>query len=426
MEESRERIPVGSESEPYFSGLFVPREWSSPGGNLDRIMKMGRKYIDGSGIGGDDVLKASMLRVKSLEYAKDLGLRISESYSGGLIPIGASEKFKPDEMLKKAREVLPDIMIPETQTYYQYLRNPYFPVLMKFIYAQRGDYKFLIESEDQLEKMKRFFNSAELTDDGGGRESFNQREGLAEDFEAQQFIETPGDRYTSYRVLITGEGKIIASEMYYSEPKDSMPILQEESKGLGTIWSKSLFDYFVDSGSYSFLGSKAITSNRSRGGNGIVLDSNEYSKSLAMDDAVVLRDHGLDESKPLLPNEIKEQSRALARGFTGRAGLVMGIDWIQESGTGKYYFLEVNPGPGHEALRDTYSKLLENKTEEELEVIMEVLGFYLLAKNEEPSEGIMVEVVNMIERWEKEAEEIIENDDENLMANLQERADGIY
>jgi hypothetical protein len=295
------------------------------------------------------------------EHAERLGIQIVKSADisekpGGDEYVMASGIAMPTSAEIKA--AVPSIAIPSSETYEEFNEHPHFPILAKQVGASQGVNKYLLENPDQWERMKRYvtgvgpFRAVDETENPIPEPQRNQTRGYSYD----QFIETPGEHYTSYRVLVSATGEVMASSLHYSaETKDDeQPLTTPGSVHELDMIGASLSDYLTAPDSLVYLGARSVVSNRSKGGNGIVLDPTPESKPTSDKDKSVLRDHGLDEDKPQLPEIIREQSQALAQAFGKQQGIVLGIDWIQDKETGEFYFLELNAGPAPGAFADAH------------------------------------------------------------------------
>ena len=399
--------------------MAVPEDWASLSGNFNRISYRGGSYQEANKIFvPEDIYIIAMLRTKVLLFAKDRGMIIVPERTpyANLSMLGA--RFDPVEAFRKVQ--LPPVVarVPKQERYDRYQESPYFPVLLKGAYGHIGKDKYPIEGPEQLALVNNFFYRKYPIDCDPENYCWSIRQHLAASFYTQELIETPSDRYTSYRVLVTPEGEILASELFYSEPKDSMPTMQKEGKYVEA--GSSLLEYFEMVESPFYLAAKNVFSNRSQGGNGIVLDGNKYSRPPNEVEKKILTAHGLDASQPRLASEIREKSQAAAHELAATTDLVVGIDWIQQADTGKFYFLEVNPGPGHKALQDTYKGLLADKTEEQLDIIMRTAALYLFGEEMKSPVEAIIAALTMVGLWEKEVTEIIDSSE-----NLQDVQDEI-
>lgn len=312
------------------------------------------------------IKKIKKTRGELLQYIENLWLRVNtaDEPENNEVSILGKWKLKKNWEVELIKEEIPELLIPKTQSFDQYNVTPYFPVILKYIYAQRGEYKYVIDTPEQLNKLGRFFLDSSLD------KRLNQRNSLRTGFDIQELIETPSERFTSYRILVTLNGDILATELYYSNKPNPSDIIQEDI----SIWdmrpSSNLFDYFVAPDSPVFLASRNVLSNRSQKGTGIVLNRNSWSKPINPEEEKILIAHGLDPKNPKLPEKLREQCSIIAKKLGLQRWVVMGIDFIQKVGTDDYYYLETNPWPWSGAFMDTYLDKYGGLSEEEIQIEM--------------------------------------------------------
>lgn len=155
---------------------------------------------------------------------------------------------------------------------------------------------------------------------------------------AKDFIRTPGERYTSYRVLTTATGTPVAAGLLYSAHKKNDDKLVTASYG-GLANADTQF----------FLGARDVRSNVSKGGRVIPL-MGDNRRDITSDEQGILAAHGIDPDNPALPEAVREQSVAVARTHGRLNDVYNGSDYIQ-SESGEIFFLEDNVGPGSETYR---------------------------------------------------------------------------
>jgi hypothetical protein len=291
-------------------------------------------------------------------------------------------------------ELSPSIKLLSTLSYEEYASSPFFPVVAKNSNFQVGKHKYLLEDESQWQKMQTFLTcsgpvreidpqdaekyekaKSKLRDLDSSSENFKEQLEYVKEWEDylhnyqfpssrphtdflkyQHYIETPGDRYTSYRVLVSASGAVLASALNYSGDLKSEPSLHvtpQDVRSMGMV-GDNLFDFLTTPGCLTFLGSKRFQSNRAMGGHGIILDPTPNSVPRTLEDNNVLNDHGLDTSYPQLPPTLKEQSSEIGRKLGPTSDVVLGLDWIQDKDTGSWYLLEANVGPDSGTFADTH------------------------------------------------------------------------
>jgi len=281
------------------------------------------------------------------------------------------------------RNICPEITIPQSRTFQEFLQYPTFPVVAKpFMinghpwFTSQGDFKYLIEKRVQFEKMRAFLTQRELPFPEGhqweGHYANNQPPGI-DSFYYQDFIDTPGDRFTSLRVMASVTGRILCSSLLYSaETKDNVSILESNSDHYSPSFGDDVADFLTLPNSPVFLGAKNIFSNRAKGGGGIVLDPIETSKRPTKKEEKILKSHGFDPNSPELPPELREMSSKIAREYGRKKGLIVGIDWIKGQ-DGKWYYLETNIQPGLQTYLDHRSNGKGNEVETYLSIYKDLL-----------------------------------------------------
>lgn len=277
-------------------------------------------------------LGIDVLRRKRGTFAGEMPLRKDEF-------VICSEAF----LAKRAEELLAQIAElkrPKTLMIQEFLQEPFFPVMVKDFNQQGGKGKYLIETQAQWDTFYAFIAA--------------YPDPIARFFECQEFIETPSDRYTSYRVMVSALGKIMASGLSYSEPKAKMGKYTTDRPHFECYVEFDLppEDLLTNPKSRFYLGAKRVVSNVAQGGRSIVLDPTERSKPMIDGDKEILLAHGLDPEHPSLPEDIKIMAQKIGVTLGREMDLVVGIDFIQ--GAGGNYYLETNGHPGLKDYVDTH------------------------------------------------------------------------
>ena len=294
---------------------------------------------------------------------------------------------------------LPEIPIPETQDFSEYYADPFLPVVVKSPEVDAGMFKYLLETPLQIRKMKYFLEKGaivgklspeEITDlkqrsglldasEGDTKEAWEHYKKLAnqtlnpitgqpmgEDFFVfQQYIPTPSKRYTTYRILASAWGDVLAGGLLYSGTSKPGELHQTRSLGdqekiqrfrtvtLGLQKTSLLRIEESNTCLYDREFLSNLAQNGDQGGV-IVLSGNENSKQPNEYEREILKDHGLDTEIPQIPEELKQYSTRIAQEMASEIGLVVGIDFIQSAKDGKYYWLETNGGPGLKVYQHSY------------------------------------------------------------------------
>lgn len=155
----------------------------------------------------------------------------------------------------------------------------------------------------------------------------------------QEFIETPSDSFTSYRILTVG-GEILGCVINASgqTKADAMA---------GNGWPKEFYQSLA-----SAVNTYPIVSNYSAGGVQIELFP-RYHLRLNERNQQILRDHGIDPDARDIPKPLKELAQLVGRELTKYGMVIAGQDWLQDT-KGNFYFLEGNPSPGLNIFRTLF------------------------------------------------------------------------
>jgi hypothetical protein len=161
----------------------------------------------------------------------------------------------------------------------------------------------------------------------------------------QEFIDTPSDFYSSYRVLVDGYGHIHYSQLNVSGFEKGIQRIVSNPKHVpifgGVQIGDSLFDLLLHPESPLFVNSLDFRSNISRGGNRILLNGD---KNMDPQTRKIIEAHSLDPDNPILPETIRQLTVEIGI-LCRNAFPYVGIDFIQGK-DGKLYFLESNADPG--------------------------------------------------------------------------------
>lgn len=155
----------------------------------------------------------------------------------------------------------------------------------------------------------------------------------------QEFIETPSDRFTSYRILTVG-GEILGCVINASGQT-------KENAMAGKGWPKEFYQSLA-----SAVSTHPIVSNYSAGGVQIEVYPRYYC-ILNERNQQILRDHGIDPDARDIPKPLKELAQLAGRELTKYGMVIAGQDWLQDS-KGNFYFLEGNPSPGLNIFRTLF------------------------------------------------------------------------
>lgn len=250
--------------------------------------------------------------------------------------------FSEDKQVAAAIARKAGIPMPLSWTIDDYLDSDEpLPVVLKARDSACGDGIFFIENPRQLST----FFSKQLN-----KQCDNRRPPSKKNYEIQEFIVTPSEHYTSYRIFTTADGAILGAVLNASANKKTDYERIEEP---GPFGAGCHIYNCIDSPLY--LGCKKIVSNHAQGGTQIPLAKTSNSKPLTKTDSQVLIAHGIEAKHPTLPSNLASLARKVARLFSGYGVQYAGQDWVQDE-QGRTYFLEINSGPGLEIFNTLYNK----------------------------------------------------------------------
>lgn len=196
----------------------------------------------------------------------------------------------------------------------------------------RGLAKYLIHNSDQLAKLEALRHKSSVD--------------FSRFFEVRPFIETPSDRYTSYRTLVTPSGETIAASLLYSaHAKYEDSRVTEDRPWDDDDVLKTFRRELEDPTSKYFLNAIDVRSNVATGGTLIPLmgDSGHKPTPLERD---ILEAHDIDPDNVRVPSSIESTSRVIGKLLGPQIGIVMGLDFISSKKMKTEHMLEANAGPG--------------------------------------------------------------------------------
>lgn len=261
------------------------------------------------------------------------------------------------------------LLMPHTHTPREALATPS-AVVAKIPEADTGDLKYLLDTEDQKVKfiawalifqnmgnlvneqnpeatVERIFNKVK-----GGRftDRLIRNQGWLNHWLFEEFVETPGDYYTSLRVVADAYGNVYYGQIARSENrKDSqvlmpVPKLRYRSNPLKELTrvGRSLDSLLQHPGSPFYIAPKRFISNIAAGGSRLLLSGESVVNE---EDRRLLEDLRINPDKLEIPDQLVTASQKIGILYRKYYPFV-GIDFIQRRGTGEYLLLEVNTGPG--------------------------------------------------------------------------------
>lgn len=254
---------------------------------------------------------------------------------------------------------------PHSVTVEEFFNNPFFPAVFKNELMNGGIDKFLIETPEQLEIIKKFYND------------FSWNPQIMNAFNLsifQQLIETPTNHKTYMRVLMSASGDVMGASLKYSRVSSS----KREPEGI-------FEPFFCDENSEYFLNCSGMFNYYSEGGN-ISFSQPRYS----FENSRILQEHGIDPSAPTIPDDVLEVASNIATKCNQELGIMSGIDFILNKYDNKWYYLEIQAFPAIEewAVTKGIRKIKRGGIEEyikycelEIEARHDALMMYMNKKN---------------------------------------------
>lgn len=197
----------------------------------------------------------------------------------------------------------------------EYFRNPFLPAVFKNEINNGGKDKFLIETPDQIAKLKKFYDRFK------NHPKYNIIFNLSI---FQQVINTPTEHKTYMRVLMSASGDVLGASLKYS--KASKEKIEPRTPMEELFWNPRSEYYLGDNGMFNYYS----------GGGNINLDSTHITFS----EREILKAHGIDPDDPKVPADVLEVSAAIASKCNKELGIMCGIDFIMDSKDNKWYYLE--------------------------------------------------------------------------------------
>ncbi len=232
------------------------------------------------------------------------------------------------DVQSREQEILagvPGVRVPRLLSYDEFKSDPFFPCVTKG--GQHGGQGiFLLYDARQFAEYEKTYLPDNMFTIGAPRLT---------DVKFQQYIPTPGERFSSYRVLVSAAGDILAGGLLYSGHTKKMDC---------TTNHQGLHYPFVDAGTRSGTAFLRCVSNSAQGGSIVPLGASNPLHLTPMQQEACQK-HGIDPSHPQLPAELARQAKAITAAYGRHLGLMVGIDFIQHAQTGDFYYLETNSGP---------------------------------------------------------------------------------
>ena len=227
------------------------------------------------------------------------------------------ERDNPNTSKRRAIELVAahgGIRTPKIWTVDEFLAHPQYPAVFQGRFASMGEVVTYIPNSE-----------------AAGRVMPKGVDYYRDKADFYEFIQTPSDHFTSYRIITFADGSIMAAVMQASRRKKSRE------------------------------GFANITSNHATGSNQIPFSPTEKSAAISERDYGILVAHGISKDHVQLPQELEKQAGEVARLFARYGVLWSGQDWLQDR-EGNFHFKEINIFPGMEAFNTLF---MNGKTSED-------------------------------------------------------------
>lgn len=240
------------------------------------------------------------------------------------------------------------------------------PIVVKLPNAARGEDKYLLETSDQkirfiawalLHHQLGELNDQKDTDaviqrilkkvsESNFKDSFIQERGWLDSWLFEEYINSPGDYNTSFRVVADAFGNIHYSQVARSDAQknvEQMPVPRLRYQPLEqiSIPGSAFSSLLTHPDSPFYIMPKKFVSNVARGGKPLLLNGQPVADQT---DRKILEDIGIDSDRPELPKELASISAAIGREYR-RHFPHIGIDYMLRGDNRKFVLLEVNKGP---------------------------------------------------------------------------------
>ncbi len=283
----------------------------------------------------DESQTAAYMRTKRefTAAAKQLGAMIVEddgsyathnavfSFSDNTYTHDPSQAFK-EERLRSLPFRVPNLRQPVTTTLFDALKNDASfenPYVLADTKDTRGYGKYLVETEEQHRKVLAY--AEHRLDTALGTQQVSS-------FAMREFVETPTDYFTSYRVIATPKTVVAAGLLYSAHKLSDAKIMDDGSSELS------------DPQSAFYLAARDVRSNIALGGEVIPIVGSNPIPQMSLH-REILEAHNIDPDNPALPPSITDQVPGIVHNYSRVTGIHSGLDFI---GDGVY--LENNQAPG--------------------------------------------------------------------------------
>jgi hypothetical protein len=233
------------------------------------------------------------------------------------------------------------VPVPKIQSVRNYLdgEKP-LPVVLKVNEGSRGENIFFVEKLEQLVNYfdREFYRKGIRVSLGDSLEMHETTLPDPEEYHVSEFIDSPSDHYTHFRIL-TFRDQILGAVLNYSSNKKSDESRMSEKYGRGTPGRMPNWTTAPESPMYLTQIPVTITPN-SR-------EINDYERT-------VLEKHGINPNNPELPINLVGLAKRVGTLLSEHGSAYLGQDWIMDR-KGNFYCLEVNDAPGMDAFNMTHN-----------------------------------------------------------------------
>ena len=258
--------------------------------------------------------------------SEDLASRVNKLIHGRYLHkshISLPEDYDLNKLVMARRMQKDGIPIPETMEVEEYLATGDGPAVLKPRAFYQGNLVLYLE-KDQIE---RFFDEKTWLGKVRAENMPQPRQ-----YFVQEFIETPGDRFTSYRVVTVGD-EIVGCVLNVSG--------QTKSEIMNGAKAKNLYEKLA-----RMFNTYPIVSNVAAGGLQIPVSHDSYKQFRELEEweKQVLRDHNIDPDNLGMPEPLRRLATEAGRVAAKYGLLISGQDWLQDR-NGNLYFSEDNEYP---------------------------------------------------------------------------------
>lgn len=239
---------------------------------------------------------------------------------------------------------------PKSVSIEEFFEKPFFPAVLKNESTNGGKDKFLIENQEQLEIIKRFYYS---------HKEILEYKNIFNMSIFQQYIQTPTNYKTYIRVLMSASGDVMGASLKYSKGV-------VENKKIEGVLEKE----FLNPNSEYFLNCKTMFGYYS-GGENISFSQPRYS-AIKQE---ILEAHKINPICPTVPKDVEEATRNIMLSCNRELGIMAGFDYIYNVLDGKWYYLECQAFPAIEEWAAT--KNIKVPTQRNLNAYIEYLKIEL-------------------------------------------------